>query len=525
MAIHSPDSNGAIDPPAQRKAGHQNMTSVATPLPHLYPGQRHPAGLKLALAFCLVALADWLFYDQREGISVVVFAVALMCGSLAANYDGLDRSRALPAAAVIFLAGLLPAAEDLNAMSFVFLVLALGIGVSILTNPNLKSLRDAWVGLRDLLVIGPFRSIADAAGLLNLAALAAGFVLWFVPLALGGVFVFLLASANPLIEKWLALLNPGSAASHVDTARMLFWLAALLVIWPFIRLRWRRTVEIDLDAIAADPIEPAPDEENASTTSPDFLSTPTILRSLILFNLLFSLQTALDVVYLWGDGELPADVTYADYAHRGAYPLIVTALLAAGFVLTAMRPGGPADASRIIRPLVYLFVAQNVMLVLSSIQRLHLYVQVYLLTYWRIAAFVWMLLVAIGLVLIVVQIALKRSDEWLIGANLISLACTVYVCALINFAAVIADYNVSRSLRAAGQGVRIDTAYLVGLGPQALPAIDKALQRLGNDQCLVSGRARLIEQQQQIMASWRSWGFRSFRLQRTLDRPDHPTSG
>ncbi len=79
--------------------------------------------------------------------------------------------------------------------------------------------------------------------------------------------------------------------------------------------------------------------------------------------------------------------------------------------------------------------------------------------------------------------------------------------------------------RAASQGVRIDTAYLVGLGPQALPAIDKALQRLGNDQCLVSGRARLIEQQQQIMASWRSWGFRSFRLQRRLDRPDHLTSG
>src|SRR6267142_629129 len=92
------------------------------------------------------------------------------------------RSRPPPSSS---LPVLLPAAEDLNAMSFVFLVLALGIGVSILTNPNLKSLRDAWVGLRDLLVIGPFRSIANAAGLLNLTALSAGFVLWFVPLALG----------------------------------------------------------------------------------------------------------------------------------------------------------------------------------------------------------------------------------------------------------------------------------------------------------------------------------------------------
>ena len=114
------------------------MTSVASPLPHLYPGQRHPAGLKLTLAVSLVALADWLFYDQREGISVVVFAVALMCGSLAANYDGLDRSRALPAAAVIFLAGLLPAAEDLNAISFVLLVLAL-VGLRYVDEANLSA--------------------------------------------------------------------------------------------------------------------------------------------------------------------------------------------------------------------------------------------------------------------------------------------------------------------------------------------------------------------------------------------------
>ena len=77
----------------------------------------------------------------------------------------------------------------------------------------------------------------------------------------------------------------------------------------------------------------------------DFFGFTTILRSLILFNLLFAVQTALDVIYLWGNAKLPDDITYASYAHRGAYPLILTALLAAGFVLAAMRPGGPAEKS------------------------------------------------------------------------------------------------------------------------------------------------------------------------------------
>jgi len=160
----------------------------------------------------------------------------------------------------------------------------------------------------------------------------------------------------------------------------------------------------------------APAQETRSDRI-DFFGVSTILRSLILFNLLFAIQTVLDVTYLWGNAKLPDDISYASYAHRGAYPLILTALLAAGFVLAAMKPGGPAERSAVVRPLVYLWVAQNVLLVASSILRLDLYVQIYLLTWWRIAAFIWMLLVAFGLLLIVTRIALNRSNGWLISAT------------------------------------------------------------------------------------------------------------
>ena len=258
----------------------------------------------------------------------------------------------------------------------------------------------------------------------------------------------------------------------------------------------------------------------------DFFGVATILRSLILFNLLFAVQTVLDVAYLWGNASLPADISYASYAHRGAYPLIVTALLAAGFVLAAMRPGDPAGHSRVIRPLVYLWVAQNVLLVLSSILRLDLYVQIYLLTWWRVAAFIWMVLVAFGLVLIVARIVLNRSNAWLIRANLITLMATLYICSLVNFAAIIADYNVNHSREAAGKGVWIDMNYLFSLGPQALPAIDRAIARRGLDPTLVSRRGCLVEQQVKATASWRSRGLRSWPLQRALGaQPKSTTTG
>jgi len=289
-------------------------------------------------------------------------------------------------------------------------------------------------------------------------------------------------------------------------------MAALSLVWPFVRARWRRKPDVAADSVAV-----ATTEEEKPVETIDFLSVATILRSLILFNLLFAVQTVLDVAYLWGNAKLPDDISYASYAHRGAYPLILTALLAAGFVLAAMKPGGPAEQSAIIRPLVYLWVAQNVLLVASSILRLDLYVEIYLLTWWRVAAFIWMLLVAFGLLLIVARIALNRSNGWLIRTNLITLTATLYVCSLVNFAALIADYNVSHSREAAGKGVGIDLNYLFHLGPQALPAIDRAIALRGYDPGLVSRLGCLVEQQRRDMNSWRNWGFRSWRLQRTLD--------
>lgn len=189
-----------------------------------------------------------------------------------------------------------------------------------------------------------------------------------------------------------------------------------------------------------------------------------------------------------------------------------------------MKPGGPGERSKVIRPLVYLWVGQNVLLVASSILRLDLYVQIYLLTWWRVAAFIWMLLVAFGLLLIVARIVLSRSNEWLIRANLMTLATTLYICSLVNFPAAIADYNVGHGREITGKGVQVDMNYLVHLGPQALPAIDRAFQLRGADPTLVSRRNCLVEQQRNDMASWRAWSFRSWRLQRTLNAQQKSSS-
>ena len=82
---------------------------------------------------------------------------------------------------------------------------------------------------------------------------------------------------------------------------------------------------------------------------------------------------------------------------------------------------------------------------------------------------------------------------------------------------LIADDYVSHSREANGKGVWTGVNYLFTLGPQALPAIDRAIALRSFDPALVSRRGCLVEQQVKQMASWRSWGLRSWRLQRALD--------
>jgi uncharacterized protein DUF4153 len=486
-----------------------SMTHLAQPEPATVPSWINIVSIRLAAAIVLAGLADWLLYDESAGISVVVFAIALAGVSLMTNLETVDRSRLLLAAFILF-AGLVPAIEDYNTISLGFILLALGVTAAMLTNHGFDSLADRARALRELYIFAPFRLIRDAVGALNLPGISSGIAVWVVPVLMSCIFLALFASANPLIERWLSAANLARLTENLSLSRILFWLLALSLIWPFVWLRWLRK-----------PPAPGP----ATIVSPEFLSTATVLRSLILFNLLFAVQTVLDIIYLWGNVALPADISYASYAHRGAYPLIVTALLAAGFVLIAMRPGGPSEQSKVIRPLVYLWVAQNVLLVISSILRLDLYVQIYLLTTWRIAAFIWMLLVATGLVLIVARIALQRSNGWLVRLNLVAVLLTLYISSLTNFVAIIADYNVSHSREATGKGVNVDFNYLLSLGPQALPGINKSSRIREGDWTLMASRDSLTEKFRRETASWRAWGLRNWRLQRYLHEPAKRAAG
>jgi hypothetical protein len=495
------------------------MTNVlfakAQPSLSLPPGSRR-CGVVVGLA----VLADWLFYGQAVSLSAALFLLALYLGMALANPLRVRRPEALLALGILTIA-VVPLLMRPTLLAFLFGVLGTAYAAQTLVGAG-STLSGRVYGSICLLVDGSWRAAYDLfrAGTWwsrsgRATARAGALIVWIVPLGFGAVFLLLFAAANPLIDSWLGAIDLSALAAHVSVGRIAFWLLVIALVWPFVYIRRRRKLPARLAALGAAPVAPAPDG-----TSTRLFGKAAILRSLILFNLLFAVQTVLDVAYLWGGVALPDGLTYAAYAHRGAYPLIATALLAAAFVIAATRPGSDAARSPLIRHLVFLWTAQNVALVVSSILRLDLYVAVYSLTYLRVAAFVWMLLVGAGLVLIVARIVLDRSNAWLVAANLVSLALTLYLLSFINFPRLIAEYNVQHSREIAGSGAGLDTCYLLDLGPQAIPAIDAYVAHLGPVRAreLVDARDRLAVAHRVRMTDWRAWSYDDWQLMRYLDR-------
>jgi hypothetical protein len=474
----------------------------------------HPLAMPLILAIGCVALADWLFYSWDIGISLALFLGVLGAVTVASNRVQASRKTQIVMGAV-FLAGLLALVENVNWLSSIWAGLATAAFAIVMTARDEASWQQHLLEAVILPVLGPFRFVNDVIwqswqtlrrdhDWLRLDSLIG----WIVPLGIFAIFLALLGSANPLIERGLLQIDVRAMLDLLSPRRIAFWLLLAGVIWPFL---FRRSFRNPIPAIALDR-----DAASVASSVNYLLGTQATLRSMILFNALFALQTTLDLTYLWGGAALPDGMSHAEYAHRGAYPLIVTALLAAGFVLIAMRPGGPAEQSRLIRPLVLIWIAQNILLVISSIFRLDLYIAAFSLTYLRLTAFIWMGLVATGLLLILIQITRRKSNSWLLSTNAIALALVLYGCCFLNAPWLVATYNVEHCREVSGVGPALDMKYLASLGSaQTLPPVEAHMKQFPEIMPLsLAYRESSDRDYFKLPGNWRAWGFRRWRLER-----------
>lgn len=436
-------------------------------------GKRH-AALGLAI---LVALADFLLLDHTPGVSLAFFALAVA----GVVWVLLGRRAGLTGPAMLLILCVLPVVEYVQTLSLAFL---LGGSITALCWAVLGKLEGAPVRrFMSLFPILAIRHGIEGARHSHNVSRADGAVLrvlrnWSFPVGGALILASLMLSANPVLSDW------SDQFWQIDLRldRLLFWFGTAIMIWPFLAV-----------AVQPELLSPRFGPKRERNLPAFGINAQSVANALIVFNILLAVQTGMDIFFLWGNAELPEGMSYAEYAHRGAYPLLATALLAGAFALVA-RPY--LTERKALTTWMMLWLTQNVLLVISSLMRLSLYVESYGLTYLRVHASIWMVLVAMGLSLTGWQILRGKTNQWLLLRSAALGIGVLYACCFVNFAALIARWNLDHP-------ARFDVYYACQLNRMAAAELSRDT-RLRN--CATPP----------VIDNWRNWGFRADRVIRSL---------
>ena len=473
----------------------------------------------LALAG-IVFIGDWLLWGHDWGVSFAFYLAVVGAGHALLNFKRLHTQSAIFGFLALFLA-LLPVIEVFNSLSF----LIAGTGTFIACMIFRGGLPNNWAERIELFAFASLFSISRFPRFVNFAFNHGGqrnlitrMSVWILPIIFAGVFILLFAEANPVLQQWLEAIDLASFVNFVFSARFIFIVALAWITCPFIEQKMTRFL-LSRSIKQMIGFKNSQPNEKHSSYHQAFFGTGFFERSLILFNIIFALQTLLDLTYLYGGMGLPDGMSYASYAHRGAYPLVAASLLAGLFALIALRPGGAGEKSSTVKWMMYIWLGQNLMLVGSSIFRLNLYIEAYKLSYWRIAALIWMAMVAAGLVLIIARFVLKKDFGWLFSANLAILLGTLYMTSFVNLPGFIASYNLRHSSLVVKNGPKLDWHYLETLGVSAYPAVlrvQNVMEQVQPNTIEVMKLERVslvLKKKSELLGlqNWRSWSFRNQR--------------
>jgi len=318
-----------------------------------------------------------------------------------------------------------------------------------------------------------------------------------VPAGLVILFAVLIVPANLVMARWVDRLVDAvtSAIPNVSPWRVLFWLVVVLGVYGLFRFRLgRRHSEEASTAPAA-----AGDETRRRN------ELKACVLTFIGLNALFLAANLTDALYLWFAFRLPSGLTYSQFAHHGSYRLIVAVVLAAVTIAAFFRTNTLQSGRRTPRLLAYVFVVQNLVVLAGATRRLQLYVDAYGLTRFRLAAVLWMGLVAVGFVLILVKVSRERRFRFLLRTNAVTTVLLLSTVSLLNLDGFIARWNVSR--HKAGATTPIDIDYMASLSAGALPAM-AGLVNDADPEVAAQARAAVakrLAEEEALQNFWQSW--------------------
>lgn len=185
----------------------------------------------------------------------------------------------------------------------------------------------------------------------------------------------------------------------------------------------------------------------------------------LLLNFLILFVNSIDVYYLFILKSIPDGMSYSDFIHQGVGQLIFSILFAIVIILFYFRGEiSYSPKNKWLKTMIFIWIVQNIVMVLANLLKNDLYITEYSLTYKRIGVYFYLSLTIIGLVTTWIKISRHKSNYFLYYINTWIFYFVLASSSLINWDQIIVNHT-------RNQSKTIDKNYLFSLSNSILPDI------------------------------------------------------
>lgn len=189
-------------------------------------------------------------------------------------------------------------------------------------------------------------------------------------------------------------------------------------------------------------------------------------------NIIYLFFSIIQFSYLYGDGTLPVDFTYAEYARRGFFELVAVTLINFTIIIIGINHTKPCSEklSSFCKVLYTLLAIFTLNMLYSAHYKMSLYEKSYGYTYLRVYVHLFMVLLLILIMISMVSIWYKVLN---LPKAIVVITLVFYTFLnIINVDAFIAKRNIALYK----EKNKIDLVYLTDLSVDALPYIEEFIK-------------------------------------------------
>lgn len=215
-------------------------------------------------------------------------------------------------------------------------------------------------------------------------------------------------------------------------------------------------------------------KQRATKETKGVFETVTVITVLVVINLVYLMFTLVQSSYLYGSGEsiLPNGFTYAEYARRGFFELVLVTII--NFTIFTLSQKftkkGSVPLSSILRAVHSILVLFTLNMLYSANFKMIIYENAFGYTYLRVFVQIFLLLLLLLFIIALAGIWNKRVPT--VKASIVVTLVLYVAVNFINVDGIIARKNIERFR----ETKKIDVNYLTQLSDDALPELVKFVE-------------------------------------------------